>query len=255
LSDSIPEPPKDVQYSGDVVNAGKDQMDVEFQKHILNVNVMQLAFYKAFSGWRAVDETEEKTLFGRTKLTTKTKYKVDYYVRFMNEAGANFCFNTVYPLISPASSTSHAKPIDIYNLWNGHLFTIEITLLDSYYISTYICNELVQSRDKDDTDLQYCNEISSNANTFRKHQELFGHKAYEKSKNPFQLNIERYPNIIGTLATMALLTMKAKEGFTMKELAESFVTTNMQKQMYMNNVAMSSPYQQHGLISRLIPRQ
>ena len=246
----MPEPAtgRETGYSGDIVNANKDQMDVEFQKHILNVNIMQLAFYKTFSGWRAIDKTETKELFGRIKSTVRTSYKVDYYVRFMNEAGANFCFNTVFPLISPASSTSHVKPIDIYNWWNGQMFTIETTLLDSYYYPTYICNELIVSRDVSE-EAQYCNMICANAHRFRDHQRIYAHKKFEKSYNPFQLNVERYSNIIGTLCSMQILTMKAKEGFTMKELAESFVTTNMAKSMY--GAQLSPDTQSVSLLQRM----
>src|ERR1700733_13808739 len=100
--------PSDAVGSTSVINPR--EMGVEFQKHILDINPMQLAFYKVFCGWREVIQETSIELYGKKKSLQKTVFDIDPIGRACNETGANMLFTEIIPLINPASSTSHMKP-------------------------------------------------------------------------------------------------------------------------------------------------
>ena len=68
-------------------------------------------------------------------------------------------------------------------------------------------------------------------------------------RNPYELNIIKAPNIITYLCTLSTLTMKAKEGFTTRELAESFMTSQVIK----SGVDVGQ-MQQPGILRRIMNR-
>jgi hypothetical protein len=233
-----PAPPS-VSTQGETFNSTPRALDPEFSKHILDVDPLLLAFYKTFCGWRQVTIEESKTVFGKTKTMTISKFVIDKFSRFINEQGANYLFNTILPLIGASSQTSHMKPIDIYNFWKGHRFDIRITLLDSYYLGTYMC------------ETQECNFNSPYESETLEHKEMFGHEHFLFSKNPLQLNIERLPNIMGTISTMGILTMKSKEGFITKEIMENYMTQSLIKQGQQNGQGMIQVEPPRGIMSAI----
>lgn len=223
-----------IAHDGDVLNVQQKDMSAEFQKHILDTDPLQKAFYKAFCGHREVSVTETKTVLGYSKERKTLKTVIDTDSRMCNESCANMLFNSCYSLIGPTVSTSHVKPKDIYDNWNGLILTVQFDLLDSYFIPQYICMDTEKKREwsEDGTSIivdKSCTFSTSNKKLLREHQRSIGHVSYTKVQNPYEVNIERYPSIIGKLCTLAVITMKAKEGFTLKELAESFFTSNMVK--------------------------
>ena len=229
-------PMPQIQGAGDTFNVSQRSIDSELPKHILNVDPLQASFNKVFSGWREVEVPVKMEYLGKVKWKTELKVVIDRYSRIVNESGSNYLLNAVMPLIMPAASTSHVKPIDIYNHWNGGLLTIETALLNSYYLPSYICTESYDTDPKGDDDIGIfmqgsgCTFITSNAVLLREHQGNEGHSSYIKVTNPYELNIERYPEIITKLANLAIVTMKAKEGFTMKEIMENYINTTMMRQ-------------------------
>ena len=226
-----PTSPMGMSSQGDSYNVAQRSMDIDFTKHILDVNPMQLAFYKVFSGWREVQYAEERELFGRIKTTIRTKMAIDRYSRIVNESGANYLYNAVVPLIMPATSTSHLKPMDIYNHWHGGLLTIRGALLKSYNLNSFICLEEMPSYFEDDDEYALgCPMITSDPAKFWEHQDNSGHQNYVEVMNPYHLNSERYYEVVTKLANMAVITMGAKEGFKMKELSEMYFSSNMVKQ-------------------------
>lgn len=224
--------------SHDMMNANPRELDVEFQKHILDINPLQLAFYKVFAGWREVTDEDEKTMYGIRVPSKKTKFDIDWFSRSANESGANFLFSEIIPLVHPTSATSKVTDLEIYNLWHGHMFTIRTTLLSTYYYPTYICLE------------RTCNFTTPNfkiANIHKKNASLIGSETHEFMKviNPYELNIQRYPNIISMLLTLYMITKKAAEGFTLEQLAQSFMTSNIIRNGYV------PPQQTGGLMEGL----
>jgi hypothetical protein len=223
--------PSGMGSGGDAYNVQQRSLDIDFTKHILDVNPIQLAFYKVFSGWREVQYMEETTVFGKTKQRIRTRMAIDRYSRVVNESGSNYLYNAVVPLIMPVASTSHLRPIDIYNHWHGGLLTIRGALLKSYYLPSFICLEKMPSYYVDDDEYELgCPFISSSPDKFHEHQLRMGHDEYIEVINPYHLNSERYSEVITKLANMAVVTMGAKEGFKMKELSEMYFSSNMVKQ-------------------------
>jgi hypothetical protein len=212
------------------------QLDVEFQKHILDTNPMQLAFNCAFAGWRLVTRESIKEIYGKKKKHKEPSYVVDYAARVMNESGSSVLLNEVMPLINPATATSHLKPMDIYNLWHGHITTIELLIRDSYFYPSYRCLN------------KGCHVITPDERLIEEHLSIYGHAKYEEVLNPFEFDISRAPNIITTLLGLSAITGKAKEGFTLRELAESFMT----QQTIQSGQAMQQ--QPVGIMRRLLGR-
>jgi hypothetical protein len=213
------------------------QMDIEFQKHILDINPLELAFYKVFSGWREITTESKRKLYDNERTIKVVSFKIDRYSRCLNEWGASELFTQVVPLVSPGSATSHLKPIEIYNLWNGHLTTIETLLLDAYSIPKYICNT------------KKCNFISPNPDLVEEHKRLYKHNTFTEVINPYEMDPMKYPNIITFLATLSVITAKAKEGFTLRELAESFLT-----QQIIRSGGVQVPVEQPGVLRRIAGR-
>ena len=231
--------------TGDVLNVQQRSMDAELQKHVLDIAPLHLAFNKVFSGWMEVTYLDEITLFGRTKMKERHTIEVDRYSRVMNEFGSNYASNAIAPLIMPVTSTSHVRPIDIYNHWHGGLLTIRSALLESYHIRSFICTDDPVMFDVNDeipgiVRRNSCTFITSNEVKLRQHQRKYGHVKYIEVINPYEINIERWAEIVTKLANCAIITMKAKEGFTMKEFAEMYVSTNMMR----NGIPMQMPQQQ-----------
>jgi hypothetical protein len=214
------------------------QLDTDIQRHMLDINPLQLAFYKVFSGWREVTDEDMLELYGKTKVFKRVRFDIDPNGRACNESGANMLFTEVIPLISPASTTSHMKPIDIYNLWSGHLDTISVILLDSYFIPKYICGT------KD------CRFSSPNEKIIAAHMASNSHVQYTSIINPYDLDITKHANIITFLCTLSIITNKSKEGFTLRELAESFMT----QQVIRNGYQSPQPMQQPSLLQRITGR-
>jgi len=48
--------------------------------------------------------------------------------------------------------------------------------------------------------------------------------------NPYELKQHRIPDVISTLTSLANITMKALEGFTLRQITETFISTYLQKQ-------------------------
>jgi len=119
-------------------------------------------------------------------------FKSDENIRLMNDDGANFLYHSILPLISHVTTTGKLSEMDIYNLWNGKLTSLEFKLLDSYYLPPIV--DGVKR-----PDLQ----------------------------NPYQLKSGDIGDIITSLAILYAITKKAEKGFTLTELAESFATASI----------------------------
>ena len=102
----------------------------------------------------------------------------------MNEAGADYLFNSLIPLIMQTTTTSNLSYKVIYKMWNGRLDAITFALLDSIYLEG----------------------------------------------NPYELKQHRIADVISTLTSLANITMKALEGFTLRQITETFISTYLQKQ-------------------------
>lgn len=173
---------------------------------------MQIAFNCVFSGWRVVTKSYDKDLFDTKKKRKEQSFVIDVNARMVNESGSSVLLNEVMPLINPVSATSHMKPIEIYNLWHGHIASIKMVLRDSYFYPSFICSN------------NKCRFITPNEKLADEHMAIYKHPKYNEVINPFELDIARAPNIITLLCTLSIITAKSKEGFTLRELAESFMT-------------------------------
>jgi hypothetical protein len=161
----------------------------DFQSEITDADYLKLAFYQKFCGWVEYTKVTETSVLGMKQKEFEKQFTVDRFGRTMNEIGGSYLFSSCLPLISRLTTTSNLSDANIYNLWNGKITSIEFVLLDSYYAKP---------------------KASSG---FR--------------QNPYDLNIERLGDVSAYLATLSAITAKAKGGFTLKELAESFITTNI----------------------------
>lgn len=108
------------------------ELDPTFQNKMTDAEKLDEAFKGELCGWRVVSESaEETTITGKKKLVMKLKRVIDYDGRIMNEAGENYVFRAVFPLISVLTTTSVLDAAHIYNNYKIRLKSIKFTLLDS----------------------------------------------------------------------------------------------------------------------------
>lgn len=116
------------------IDTESNKISTEFQKFITDADYLRLAFYCAFSGWRLTYANETTNILGKKKTKTVQYYTIDDNARIMTEAGSNYVFSAVYPMISQTSSTSTLSQIQIYKLWRTKITSIRYALLDSVYV-------------------------------------------------------------------------------------------------------------------------
>jgi hypothetical protein len=232
---------------GDTFNLGNKEVDVEFGKHIFNVNPYRMTFYELFAGWREVDSVEDIEMFGKHKRKPITEMTVDYNSRIMNESGANYLFNAVKPLIGEASTSSKLSAQEIYNQWCGRLLTCRMTMLSQYYFPKLRCME---GTDRNNG-ITGCEYITENSASLREHFRTFGHSTYTKMINAYGLDVDRYPEAAVTLCNMSTITWGGLEGFKTKQITEHYVSTN---QSFNGNPYGMMPQQGGGIWNTLMGR-
>ena len=127
--------PTEVAESPLNIDMQTKELDPTFQNKMTDADSLDLAFKGELCGWRIVSEvTTEKTLTGKEKKVTKQKLITDMKGRIMNEAGENYVFKSVFPLISVLATTSSFENRDIYKQYRTRLKSIKYTLLDSILI-------------------------------------------------------------------------------------------------------------------------
>jgi len=161
-----------------------NKLNAELQRYILDTDALHLAFYQAFCGWQLDAKRVKEEFLGSEREVIKKEYKINQNARIMNEAGADYLFNSLIPLIMQTTTTSNLSYKVIYKMWNGRLDAITFALLDSIYLEG----------------------------------------------NPYELKQHRIADIISTLTSLANITMKALEGFTLRQITETFISTYLQKQ-------------------------
>jgi len=161
-----------------------NKLNTELQRYILDIDALHLAFYQAFCGWQLDAKKVKEEFLGSEREVIKKEYKINLAARVMNEAGADYLFNSLIPLIMQTTTTSNLSYKVIYKMWNGRLDAITFALLDSIYLEG----------------------------------------------NPYELKQHRIADIISTLTSLANITMKALEGFTLRQITETFISTYLQKQ-------------------------
>lgn len=193
-------------------NINGKSVDVEFGKHVLKVDELELTFYKIFAGWRSVTEEDEVTAFKTTKVFEREKYIVDYDSRMTNEQGANHILQNVQPLIIAAVQSSKLREMTIYNNWKAKLISLRMSMLDSYYFPKMRCKS--------------CKFNTSKYNEMHYHIKNTQHRGYRKIINPYELDIDRLPEMMGIVANLHTITYSAVDGFKMKEITENYVNSN-----------------------------
>jgi hypothetical protein len=207
------------------VDADSSKLETEFQKYITDDNPFQIVCYCAFSGWIIFKKDEDNTQLGVKDTLTVTDVEIDYNSRIMRESGSSYCFNQIKPLISPLVSTSKLNDEHIYKMWRNKVRIIRYSLLRSYFRpltseiiknNIYFESEIKKLKPKKDQDVT--------PDTQEKINKLSQRIRYQ---NPYDIDIDRLSEITTTLLEMSFVTRKALEGFTLTELAESFITSTI----------------------------
>ena len=162
----------------------QQKMTPDIQRYLLDTEPLRLIFYQAFCGWVETPDTQNIDMLGAKIQQTRKIYVVEKNARLLNEAGANYLYNSIKPLIDATTASSNLTRGQIYRLWHAKLLTISFSLLDSIMFEG----------------------------------------------NPYEIkNIERIADIISTLTAFSGITYKAKDGFTMSKLADTFISTFIQR--------------------------
>jgi hypothetical protein len=220
--------PVAVSDSHDMINGGVKELDTEIQKYFLNVDPLLNAYYHVFSAWRDVADVKTTKMYGISVPQKKTKIEIDWFSRSVNESGSNFLWNETLPLVHQTASTSKTDRKVLYDLWHTHIFTIRMTLLKTYYYPTYMCNQ------------QGCKFLTPSQRQMDFHAERMRHYNIDIVENPYELNIQRYSNIISMLITLYGIALKSDKGFAMEQFAQSFQTATL------NRIGLPSQQQQQG---------
>ena len=186
------------------------QLDSSFQRDITDAEVFKSIFYKKLCGYIEKSNTIEKEFLGDKVTETNVYYDINFMARLCNESCANFLFSDVYPLISRAMNTSNVDKMEIYHLWDGKMVSLEFALLDSYFIG-------IRMPDRDITF-----DEDGRIKTVKLILDNKGLPKYTLIKNPYELDYVNIPDIICFLQAMFGITNKAKDGFTMIKLADSY---------------------------------
>lgn len=111
-----------------ILPSAPKEIHPDLARHLLDTAPLKLAFYSVFAGWREqlVPKTYT-TALGDKKTKTEMVIKVSKD-RLCNEAGADYLYQSIYPLVSPNEATSKIKPIDLYNAWHTRLHELTWTL-------------------------------------------------------------------------------------------------------------------------------
>jgi hypothetical protein len=266
-----PQQPQQPQYapaipvasndSHDNINGGVKELDTEIQKYFLNVDPLLNAYNCIHAGWRWVNVITKVKKLGVEKLKEERKLEIDWNSRAMNESGANFLWNETLPLIHQTASTSKTDRQVLYDLWHTHIFTIRMTLLKTYYYPTYLCvtpvkrqsmNELYGIEEAEALEgykpirqKSLCRYITPSQRQMDRHMQKHNHWDVEVVENPYQLNIQRYGNIISTIVTLYGIALKSDEGFAMEQFAQSYMTATLNRQ------GIGTPAQAQGITSTL----
>lgn len=113
------------------------EIDPTMQAKMTDADKLDEAFKGELCGWRIVPETtKETTITGKSKLVTKLTRVIDYNGRIMNEAGENYVFRAIFPLITILTTTSVLEAIHIYKNYRVRLKSIKNTLLDSIMLES-----------------------------------------------------------------------------------------------------------------------
>ena len=98
-----------------------NKLNAELQRYILDTDALHLAFYQAFCGWQLDAKRVKEEFLGSEREIIKKEYKINQNARVMNEAGADYLFNSLIPLIMQTTTTSNLSYKVIYKMWNGRL--------------------------------------------------------------------------------------------------------------------------------------
>jgi hypothetical protein len=203
--------PVQIQQEGlSALRLPEKEFNVEYQKYLVDPNPLQIVFYCKFAGWEKTTDTTDSTILGIKIKDESFLFKPNKFTRMCNESGANYLFNSVYPLISQHVTTSFLDDHDIYNTYHGVLKAVRYRLLDSYFYVTCKTCYHKEHKGKD----CYCGCAS---------------KDFKPNKNPYDLNIDAIPDIMAYMASLYNITKKAKGGQFLKEVSETFLSTTLTK--------------------------
>lgn len=263
--------------SHDLINSGVKELDTEIQKYFLNVDPLLNAYNCVFSGWVWVNKITKYRILGIEKLKEERKLEIDWTSRSVNESGSNFLWHETLPLIHQTAATSKNDRSTLYDLWHTHIFTIRMTLLKTYLYPTYMCMEKVERKNNDffgieteeeDSDddtsdsikmttydakpkrmKSVCRFLTPSQRVMDRHAEKHNHyDNIEIIENPYELNPQRYGNIISMMITLYGIAMKADKGFAMEQFAQSFQTATL------NRIGLPSVQQQTGGLTQGLKR-
>ena len=127
-------PSMETEYPGEVnVNINKEEMQ-EFQRFITEIKGMDLIFYQALCGWRSKKGINSDTYLDVGYIKDYSKFfDVDKKMKYCNEEFASTLSNSIYGLISHITTTGNLTEREIYDLWNGHMDSINYDIITNYY--------------------------------------------------------------------------------------------------------------------------
>lgn len=233
------------------VNMNENKTDTEAQKYFSDEEILKLPLTTGLCGWvKHIDESETDIL-GEKEKTVEIYYAPpdDPRVRVMNRLCNEYCvdyiFNTIYPLITRITQSSNMSELQIYNLWNAKLTTVIDALLDNYFLPIF-----------------YCSTCHTNVDEYHSTITLSGEKFHkvEMMINTFDLKVDYMNDVVTNIGLYSGITSKARKGFFIRELRETFLTHVSSNPMG-ERVSMSGDNEQKsgGILERafnkVVPRQ
>jgi len=212
------------------VDAESNKLNPEFQKFITDESPLLMGFYCAWSGYRISTKTSTRKVLGQDIRDVTEKITIDYNSRIMNESGTNHVFNQIKPLINPLVSTSNLTDVQIYKLWKGKTKAIRKDLLKSYFYKYPFCQDCMTEIPPIEEGAE--TKYSKGKYVDHYHRLQIGndkHHVIMKAKNPYDIKIDGLATVTTTLIELYTITSKAKDGFTLKKLADSFITSVIQR--------------------------
>ena len=256
------QPPFNPQFpntSGINVNLQDTKPDTDAQKYFSDEEVLKLPLTIGLCGWvKHVDEIETPKLLGKKG---KVEYDVYYappediramYVnRICNEFCVDYMFNTVYPLITRITQSSNMTELQIFREWRAKLTTIGDALNDNISDPSYYCYDCQKRVDRYHADITSDRKIESKLDGYNPKTKLPIYKytdikstkkihRVESFVNTFDIQENYIADIITDIGLYSSITSKARKGFFIREIRETFLTTvqnQPQLQEFKNQIA------------------